>query len=188
MFFDVEKLIGFAAYVMKKMQRSSMQYIKLIKLMYLSDRESVKLYDRTISNDDLYSMDNGPILSRLLNLIRYDCNSELQTPWNTCFSVSNYDIEIHPDKAYPFIERLSRAEMKIVDNVVAEFGGRDVWDLIDNYLHHLPEWKNPHGSSIPIRLEDLMRVFDRSEEEIAAVKEENEAYREELSACGRVAS
>ncbi len=188
MLFDVEKLIGFAAYVMKKLERSSMQYIKLIKLMYLSDRESVKLYDRTISNDDLYSMDNGPILSRLLNLIHQDCNSELQCLWNACFSVSNYDIEIHPDKAYLYIDRLSRAEMKIVDKVVAEFGNRDVWDLIDNYLHHLPEWKNPHGSSIPIRLEDLMRAFDRSEEEIAAVKEENEAYKEELSVCGGVSS
>lgn len=55
MLFDVEKLIGFAAYIMKSLNVDSMKYIMLIKLMYLSDRRFVECFDSTISNDDFVS-------------------------------------------------------------------------------------------------------------------------------------
>ena len=171
-----------------KMKTDSIQYIKLIKLMYLSDRKSVELYDRTISNDDLFSMDNGPVLSRLLNLIHGDCAKDLQDRWNKCFSTVGYDIRISGENAKNLVDRLSKAETNIIDGVVGEFGQRDVWDLINNYLHMLPEWKDPHGSSIPIKLADLMRALDKNEDEISAVLDENEIYKREMAVCKGIRS
>lgn len=186
MFFDIEKLIGFAAYVMKKMGLSSIQYIMLIKLMYLSDRKSVELYDHTISNDNFVSMDKGPVLSRLLNLIHDECASELQNTWDTYFKTCEHYVKIVSDEAIKKVENLSRAEMKVIDEVVSEFGKRDVWELIDNHMHTLPEWKNPNGSSIPIKLEDIMRALNKSEDEIKSTLEENEEYRKEAERCRRI--
>lgn len=186
MFFDIEKLIGFAAYVMKKMGLSSIQYIMLIKLMYLSDRKSVELYDHTISNDNFVSMDKGPVLSRLLNLIHDECAPELQNTWNTYFKTCEHYVKIVSDEAIKKVENLSRAEMKVIDEVVSEFGKRDVWELIDNHMHTLPEWKNPNGSSIPIKLEDIMRALNKSEDEIKSTLEENEEYRKEAERCRRI--
>lgn len=186
MFFDIEKLIGFAAYVMKKMGSSSIQYIMLIKLMYLSDRRSVELYDHTISNDNFVSMDRGPVLSRLLNLIHCECAPELQKNWDMYFKTCEHHVTIISNDAEEKIDNLSRAEMKVIDEIVSEFGKRDVWELIDTHMHALPEWKNPNGSSIPIKLEDIMRALNKSEDEIKSTLEENEEYRKEAERCRRI--
>ncbi|SHL36435.1 Panacea domain-containing protein [Fibrobacter sp. UWEL] len=179
MSFDINKLIGFAAYVMRVMGSDSLQYIMLIKLMYLSDRKFLDLYDETISNDSFVSMDQGPVLSRLLNLIHGECAPNLQDAWDKCFATTGYNINVASENTLVNERMLSRAEMKVIESVVEEFGKRDVWDLINNYMHALPEWKNPHGSSIPIRLEDMMKALKKDESEIKAVIESNEERRHE---------
>jgi len=45
-----------------------MSYMKLIKLMYLADREALLRWGRPISTDRYVSMDKGPVLSRVLDL------------------------------------------------------------------------------------------------------------------------
>lgn len=177
MSFSIDKLIGFAAYVMKRMDVKSLQYIMLIKLMYLSDRRFMDLYDETISHDSFVSMDHGPVLSRLLNLIHGECAGELQRPWDSCFATIGYNVNIISECVVEKERALSRAEMKVIDSVVEEFGKRDVWDLINNYMHALPEWKNPHGSSIPIRLEEMMKALEKDDSEIQAVMVSNEERR-----------
>jgi len=46
-----------------------MNYLKLMKLLYLADRESMRRNGRPISGDRYVSMDHGPVLSQTLNLI-----------------------------------------------------------------------------------------------------------------------
>ena len=179
MLFDVEKLIGFAAYIMKSLNVDSMKYIMLIKLMYLSDRRFVECFDSTISNDDFVSMPNGPVLSRLLNLIRNDSSEELQKVWNSYFSTQNNDILMNDNFAFEKINKLSRAEMKVIDEVVAKYGHWDRWNLIENVMHKLPEWENPNGSSRPITLENLMKKLGKSQEQIDVALEERRLYERE---------
>jgi uncharacterized phage-associated protein len=179
MLFDIEKLIGFAAYIMKRLDTDSMKYIMLIKLMYLSDRKFVECYDSTISNDDFVSMPKGPVLSRLLNLIRNDSCEDFQKTWNAYFTTQNNDILMNENFAFEKINKLSRAEMKVIDGVVAEYGHWDRWELIDKVMHKLPEWENPNGSSRPISLQRLMAELGKSQEEIDAALEEKRLYERE---------
>lgn len=180
MLFDVEKLIGFAAYIMKQMDVDSMKYIMLIKLMYLSDRKFVELYDSTISNDDFFSMQHGPVLSRLLNLIHNDSLDEFQKKWNSYFYTQDNDIHMNGNFAFEKCVKLSKAEMGVIDEIVKEYGHWDRWALIDNVMHKLPEWEDPNGSSRPISLKKMMSALGKSEEEINAALEENELYEREL--------
>ncbi len=46
-----------------------MSYMKLIKLLYLADREALARWGRPITTDSYVSMKHGPVLSEVLNLI-----------------------------------------------------------------------------------------------------------------------
>jgi uncharacterized phage-associated protein len=59
-----------AAARLLKLRGGSMSYIKLMKLLYLADREALIRWGRPITTDRYVSMDNGPVLSRIYNLIR----------------------------------------------------------------------------------------------------------------------
>ena len=58
-----------AAACLLKLRGGQMSYLKLVKLLYLADREALLRWDRPITTDRYVSMDNGPVLSRVLNLI-----------------------------------------------------------------------------------------------------------------------
>src|SRR3954470_18953244 len=44
-----------------------MSKLKLIKLLYIADREALKNWERPITGDDPFSLDYGPVLSTTLN-------------------------------------------------------------------------------------------------------------------------
>ncbi len=46
-----------------------MSYMKLIKLLYLADREALARWGRPITTDTYVAMKHGPVLSYILNLI-----------------------------------------------------------------------------------------------------------------------
>ena len=69
--FDETKATQVAAYFFS-LRGGQMHYIKLIKLMYMADREALLRWGVPITRDRYVSMDNGPVLSRVLNLITED--------------------------------------------------------------------------------------------------------------------
>ena len=46
-----------------------LNYLKLIKLLYLLDRATLLAWGRTVTGDHYYSMKHGPVLSEVLDLI-----------------------------------------------------------------------------------------------------------------------
>src|SRR3984893_13184309 len=59
-----------------------MSYMKLIKLLYLADREALARCGRPITTDTYVSMKHRPVLSQVLNLITEGENPALgQTGW-----------------------------------------------------------------------------------------------------------
>ena len=47
-----------------------MSYLKLIKMLYFLDREALLRWGRPVTTDRYVSMDNGPVVSRIYDLIR----------------------------------------------------------------------------------------------------------------------
>src|ERR1017187_9578590 len=62
-----------AASFFLKLRGGQMHYIKLIKLLYLADREALIRWGIPFTTDRHVSMDNGPVTSRILRLITEDC-------------------------------------------------------------------------------------------------------------------
>lgn len=179
--FDEAKATQAAGYFLR-LRGGQMHYIKLIKLLYLLDREALKRWGVPVTTDRYVSMDNGPVTSRILNLITED---RLKPTWSQYISAPLGEYEVKLIKDAP-TDRLSRAEEKLIREIFETYGHRNRWELIDNVMHKLPEWQDPQGSSIPIAIRDILKATgERDEHEIRAIIRELQAI---ASAEERLAS
>jgi hypothetical protein len=150
-------------------------------MLYLADKESLKMALQTITGDTYVSMNNGPVLSRLYDLImgRYR-EEEEQSLWNSRFTRDGYNLIAVTDRI-PQGE-LSAFEMQILDQVYDKYKDVKVGEMI-KYVHdNCPEWKFPDGSSIPIQPNEILESIGKSSEEIDWIIAETRAFEEEKRA------
>ena len=62
--FNERKAAQMAAFFLGQLLDRKMPHLKLMKLLYLSDREAVRAFGWPISGDRLVSMPHGPVLSQ----------------------------------------------------------------------------------------------------------------------------
>jgi len=177
---NIEKLIQACNYLIKK-NDNSLNYTKLIKMLYLADKEALKGSLQTISSDVYVSMDNGPVLSRLYDLVR-GChgNKDFQNIWNSRFICDGYNLVAATDRI-PQGE-LSKFEINILDQIDSQYKNFSVWDMIDHTHKNCPEWKNPEGSAVPIHPEELLESIGKTPEEIEWILAETKAFEKEDAA------
>lgn len=146
-----------------------MSYMKLIKLLYLVDREALLRWGRPVTGDRYVSMDRGPVLSQTLNLITEEpCPGE-ETTWAHHISKpENFEVRVTKDAGEG---ELSEAEMQLIEEVFGKYGKLSRWELVD-LVHGLREWQDPKGSALPIQYRDILLAGGKSEAEIAAVLDE----------------
>jgi uncharacterized phage-associated protein len=155
--FDESKATEAAAFLLSRSDQT-MNYMKLIKLLYLADREALIRWGRPISTDRYVSMKHGPVLSN--------------GSWSSLISnPSGYDVSLAREISEEDFEELSVAERKLLDEIWGKYGALDEWDLVD-LLHDVGEWQDPHGTSVPISYSEILRAGGRSEDFIAAVEGE----------------
>jgi uncharacterized phage-associated protein len=58
--FDDRRVAQMAAYLLSR-EKGRMNHLKLMKLLYLADRESMKRHGQPISGDRFVAMDHGPV-------------------------------------------------------------------------------------------------------------------------------
>jgi uncharacterized phage-associated protein len=144
-------------------------YMELVKLLYLADRKAIVRLQRQITGDQLVSLPYGPVLSRILNLIRLGPNSPEDAPWFDAVSAPfGYDVKSLGDCGD---DELSNAECRILQEVYDEHGGKN-WKELSKLTHELPEWTDPDGGTIPISPEQVLKLEGKSPEEIAFIRRE----------------
>jgi uncharacterized phage-associated protein len=169
--FNEIKTTQAAAYLIKK-RGGEKSYMKLIKLLYFADREALTAWGRPITFDRYVSMDHGPVLSQTYELITDGVPPGQDSAWiEHIKNTPNYSVSLIKD---PGIAELSQAEMKLLDKIFSEYGSKNRWDLVE-IVHQLPEWENPHGSSIPIQYSDILKAANKTPLEISAVESELES-------------
>jgi uncharacterized phage-associated protein len=175
---QIEKLVQATGYLLKKYDNRRLNYTKLIKEIYLADRESINATNSAITGDIYVSMKHGPVLSSLYDLIKgRSRDKHAQMYWDSRFSTDGDDLLANFDQ-YPE-GKLSRAEKAIIDKIDGQFHQNRYGELID-YVHaNCPEWCNPGTTSIPISLADILGALGRTQEEIDWILEETETFKEE---------
>ncbi len=158
-----------AAARLLKLRGGRMKYLKLIKLLYFLDREALLRWGRPVTTDRYVSMDNGPVVSRIYELISEEPAPGTESVWRNHISApANWDVQLMRE---PETEELSRAEEALIEEIFANYGKMNRWDLV-NLSHQFREWRNPEGSALPISYEDILRAGNKSDEEIAATEAE----------------
>ncbi|MHC5728886.1 MAG: Panacea domain-containing protein [Nostoc sp.] len=147
-----------------------LNYMKLIKLMYLAEREALLNWGRPITYDSYFSLKHGPILSTTLDLINEGKQPNSDHVWFKYISAPNdYDVTLYKECSP---DDLSEAEESLINEIFQKYGQFDKWDLVDILHSVLPEWRNPNGSSIPITYKDILIAGGKCEEEIKSIEEE----------------
>lgn len=173
--FDERKAAQAAAHLLHR-HGGLMPYIKLIKLLYLADRRAFIETGHPITGDRLVSMKNGPVLSKVLDLIRHTGGGD-HSVWHEYVS----DPDVHAVAATCAVEldeaddELSEYERGLLDAIFLEHGSSNEWDLVD-YTHTLPEWTDPKRSSAPIDPRAILESEGFTKKEIARVESEVTAF------------
>jgi uncharacterized phage-associated protein len=182
--FDIKKAVQIINHLLGR-NRGTINYTKLIKLLYIADREYLSLYDATITGDKYVSMENGPVLSEIYNLIMgRTTNKHDQLYWDGFFCRNAYDLTKVHDNRLP-TDALSPAEIEILDTIQARFKRKNYSKMIE-YVHNkdlFPEvkWEEARQSSLPLAVEDILRNLGRSEEEINAIEKETAIQKNEAA-------
>jgi len=167
--FDERKATHLAAYLLLKSENKTLYILKLMKLLYIVDRESLMQLGHPVTYDNYVSMNHGPVLSCTYSLMNgmVPDNSGI---WNSMISdrddhkVSVIDCEVSCDS-------LSEAEMEIADQVFDKYGKIPRFELVE-ITHSFPEWADPNGSVLPISHEDILKGANFKTDQIAAIIDE----------------
>jgi uncharacterized phage-associated protein len=139
-----------------------MSHLKLIKLLYLVDREALIRFGRPVTGDSYVSMPHGPVLSSTLD--RINQGEYYRDGYWGRHIAPKQDHQVALRGGVPN-DQLSRAEEELIDEVFEKYGRMRRWDLVE-FTHTLPEWHDPQGSSHPIDPAEILRDAGYSDDDI----------------------
>lgn len=134
------------------------EILKLMKLMYLAERESFTRYGEPLTGDKLFSMEHGPILSSTLDHMNNFIDSE-PGGWDSWISdrEDHYLALKNNEDPIPNLTQLSDADLEVVRNVWEDFGWM-TGSQLRQYTHdRCAEWEDPNQSSSLIPYSRLLK-------------------------------
>jgi uncharacterized phage-associated protein len=158
MFFPlrVEKTIHAVGVLFRSDGVRRMNYMRLLKLLYIADREALKETGRPITGGRLVAMERGPVPGEIHDLIR---GQHTHMPlWDRFFRTERYDLEMVED---PDVRKLSRYEITKLQEVATRHAQDDEWEL-SRLTHTFEEWnknKPAAGTSRDIGLNDILAAL-----------------------------
>ncbi len=166
--FNERKTVA-AACVLLQEAGGQISYLTLIKLLYLTDRESWLKHNRPITGDNYVAMKYGPVLSNTYKLIREERQDEVGAWSEAIERVGRYDLRLKQVK--PDYGPLSDSEIEILKEAFCLNEKVDPWQLCD-LTHAFLEWSDPHALATPIWPEDILKALGKSEGEIEEARQE----------------
>ena len=183
--FDINRCIEAAGVLFSTTETKTMGRMRLLKLLYLANRKSLKETGDPIVDDDAIAMKHGPVLSRTYNLIKgKDSNTEALAAWNLHFKVvDSIQIRMLTD---PGADHLSDYDIETLTGIAAEYKDaedEDLSDLTHTFEEYNRHWDGKHLSErIPER--DLLIAVGCTPEEAGTLLRESRAYAAEKGVLG----
>jgi uncharacterized phage-associated protein len=168
--FDLTKTLQAAAVLLRQERTRTMSCLRLLKLLYIADRESIQHTGRPITGDRVLAMKNGPVLTSVYDLIR---GQHLRAPhWAHHIDTEGYLAVLRCD---PGVGDLSRGEIARLEEVARRYGDWDDWRLVE-LTHQLPEWlqNEPGASAKPISHKDIVKAVGREDDLDSIIQDEED--------------
>lgn len=148
-----------------------MDLLRVLKLLYLADRECIRLTGRPVAGVRPIAMDNGPLDGEVYDLVkgRHPDSAE----WDEYIGRAHYRLEIKTDPGRSY---LSDFEVELLQEISRRYEDFDTWALVEA-THELDEWKLAHHprTSTPIPFESIIDAVGRGKDKEAIL----ELHREE---------
>ncbi len=142
----------------------SIEKLKLIKLIYFSEREFIRENDFPMLFDEFYSLYNGPICSSTLNGINGIVTPDIEPIWEA-YIARNGNIVV-PVRSFSQddLDELSAAEEDALNSIWDRLGHMTASQL-RNYSHdHCPEYTQvDEGSRLPITYSEVVSALGSNE-------------------------
>lgn len=163
--FSEEKTAQIAAYFLLR-RGGQMSYLKLMKLLYLADRESMSRYDEPMTGDSWVSMSKGPVLSTVLELLQGGSRTGVWEQW-VAQAQTQHEVFLARQvlNEEDDFDELSPADQDILEAVWSAHGHKNRWQLVEYTHTHCAEWHDPFGSARPISPQSVFMALGRNEEE-----------------------
>lgn len=176
--FNTARAAQIAAFFAHK-QGGVINVMKLVKLMYLADREALDQLGEPLTYDRMVSLDNGPILSQTLNLINGDFDPSILATWEEWISDrANHDVRLKRHVSREQLDQLSNMDLEILETTWAKFGSMNQW-MLSKFTHeHCKEWVDPEGSSRQISELDVLLALGRPRDQAEALAKKIRAERD----------
>jgi uncharacterized phage-associated protein len=170
--FDFDRSLQAAAYLLH-LEEGRMPYLRLVKLMYIAERELLARTATPLTGDIWIAMEHGPVLGHILDLIKGKGSRSME--WEGFIIRSGYAVQL---VAEPGRDRLSGDVIDKLAEVSGRYREKDHWELRD-LMHDFPEWvKNyPGAGSALIPLKDILEAQGESQETLDVIEEEESVRR-----------
>jgi uncharacterized phage-associated protein len=155
---SVPKTIQAIGVLMRQDGVRSMNSMRLLKLLYIADRQALADTDRAIVGGPIVAMERGPVLEEVLELIQ---GRHRHMPlWDQYLRTNHFNLELVQD---PDVGQLSRYEIETLQETAKRHADHDEWEL-SRLTHGFPEWQknNPGQSCRPIPLQDVLGAIGRA--------------------------
>jgi len=143
-----------------------MRYMRLLKLLYIADRVSLKETGRPVVGDRVVAMKHGPVLSRVYDCIKGEYPDQLV--WDRFFEIVDC-FDIHLKKA-PGVDELCRYEIDVLKRVATDRALKDDWEIVEE-THSFEEWSDPGSTSMPISYQTILRALGREDQSDRLLRE-----------------
>ena len=158
--FNERKATAAAAFLLEQ-EGGTMDYMRLVKLLYLAERESLARLGHPLAGDTYYALDQGPILSRIVDLCK-----QPSSVWAGQIEHSGlWTVRL---KAALDFGPLSPAEMTILEGVAKAHRDHDQWQL-STLMQGLPEWRDPRGARVEIAPTDILAALGKTPDQIREI-------------------
>jgi uncharacterized phage-associated protein len=170
--FNERKVSQVAAFLLLRAGDQPMSRMKIIKLLYIADRNAVRELGFSLSQDNHVSMDHGPVLSQTLRLIQQAVPSQ-PGEWHSWIrNDGSQDLALNRSVVEEDLDELSLAECELLENVWQSYGHMTASQL-RNWTHqNCSEWERPEGTSIPITSLAIAKAVGLSEVEAGVLAEQ----------------
>jgi uncharacterized phage-associated protein len=180
--FSTKKMIQAAAILLRQ-ARDRMEYLRLLKLLYIADREHLRAFHRPIIGTRLVAMKNGPLHSEVYDLIKGEHIGE--PLWSEYIRRDGYEVALLKD---PGVSELSAAEVRTLAATSERHLDLSEFDLVE-VTHGFSEWKENYpnvaeSTSRTIPFDSLLAAVGLQGEKAAILEDIQEAARmDQLFPC-----
>jgi len=132
--------------------------LKLTKLLYLAERESMQRHDHPMFYDEFYSLKDGPVCSSALNGINGVIDP---ATWEQYLARSGNIIVPVKRFTRDDLDEVSNAEVAILDSLWGQFGKMSSGQIRQHTHDHCPEYTEVTKGRLPIQYVDVFKALGK---------------------------